>query len=88
MDSWTLFGTRFITGDANLPPTPHNDNCRLMEAWMTPAELMQWLRRTQEEMRRELAADFSLRNCPTHRRHWDTLKAMERCALWRYYGVR
>ncbi len=70
------------------PPPPDNDNWRLMEDWMTPAEFMQWLQRTREEMKRELAADSSLWNCTRHRRHWEALDAMEKCVLWHYYGVR
>jgi hypothetical protein len=88
MDTLTLFGTRPIAGDIGPLPKPDNDNWRLMADWKTPAEFLQWLRRTRAEMRRELAADFSLRNCPTHRRHWETLDAMEKCCLWHYYGVR
>jgi hypothetical protein len=88
MDTLTLFGTRLIVGETDPLPKPDNDNLRLMEDWMTPAELMQWIRRTRQEMRQELAADFRLRNCPTHRRHWVNLNAMERCCLWHYYGAR
>jgi hypothetical protein len=88
MEFLDVFGTRAHTAPAIVPPAADNDNMQLMEAWMTPAEFLQWLRRTREEMRRELAADFSLRNCPKHRRHWDALSAMERCALWHYYGMR
>jgi hypothetical protein len=87
METMTLFGTRFITGDMPLPK-PDNTNWLLMEPWMTPAELLQWVRRTRDEMRRELAADPGLLACPKHRRSWDSLAALERCALWRYYGVR
>ena len=88
MDDVSILGTRFITGEACRPRKPNNENLRLMEDWMTPAEFMQWVHRTREEMRREIAADFSLRNDPEHRRQWNVLHAMERCALWHYYGVR
>lgn len=87
METVTFFGTRFVGGAAPLP-THDNDNWKLKEDWMTPAELLQWVRRTREEMRRELAADFSLRACPKHRRTWESLAAIERCALWHYYGER
>ncbi len=87
MDSYSLFGTCFITGDAYTPPVRHNDNQRLMEEWMTPAELFQWIHRTREEMRRERAADPRLLTCPKHRRDWESLHVLERCALWRYRGV-
>lgn len=85
MESCNVFGTRFITGSTFLPPRPDNNNWRLMDDWMTPAELMQWIRRTRNEMRQELAADFRLRNCPRHRRHWETLDAIEKCCLWHHY---
>jgi hypothetical protein len=88
VDEVSILGTRFITGGACPPPRPDNDNLRLMADWMTPAELMQWIGRTREEMRRELAANFSLRNDPEHRKQWEALHAMERCALWHHYGVR
>jgi hypothetical protein len=89
MTTWEFCGSRFVFGEVvSPPPTPDNDNWRLMPDWKTPAEFLQWVRRTREEMRRELAADFSLRHCPTHRRHWDVLNAMERCCLWHRYGVR
>jgi hypothetical protein len=88
MDSWTLFGTRFIVSDNNPPPTPDNDNWGLKEDCITPAEFMQWVKRTRAEMRGELQANSSLWQCPTHRRHRTVLDAMERCALWHYYGVR
>ena len=78
MDCLTLFGTCVIVGGQNPFPSPGNDNWRLMSNWKTPAEFMQWLKRTREEIRRELAADFRLRNCPMHRQHWETLVAMEK----------
>lgn len=87
MESLTFFGTCFIAGSPN-PPRPDNENKLLMEPWMTPAEFMQWLRQTREDMRRELAADFSLRHRPEYQREWEVLNAMERCCLWHYYGVR
>jgi hypothetical protein len=72
-------------GFATPPPPPDNDNWRLMEEWRTPAELIQWIRRTQEEMRQELIDDASLFRCPKYRRHWNSLRAIERCARWHYY---
>ncbi len=88
MDVFTVFHTRFITGDDFYPPRRHNDNWRMKEDWTTPAELMQWIRRTREGMLQELEADFSLRHCPKHRKRWESLAALESCALWHYYGVR
>jgi hypothetical protein len=88
MDSWTVFGIRIITGDTNAPPRSDNDNWTVASSWETPAEALQKLRRMKGEMRRELAADFTLRACPKHRRIWESLLAAEKCALWHYYGVR
>ena len=87
MESLSLFGTRLMAGNLYLP-APDNNNWRLMEEGKTPAEFMQWLKATREEMRRERAADPSLRHSPKHRRHWETLDAMEKCCLWHHYGVR
>ncbi len=87
METLTLFGTRFLIG-GTATPRPDNENKRLMEAWMTPAEFMQWVRQTRDTMRRELAADGSLRDSPKYRRDREVLNAMERCCLWHYYGVR
>ena len=83
-----LFGTRFVSGEGLTPPVSANENLVLLPDWMTPAELIQRIRRTMDEMRRELAADFRLRSCPKHRQHWDELIAIERCTLWHCYGVR
>lgn len=69
-------------------PTPGNDNWGVASSWQTPAEAVQKIRRMKDEMRRELAVDFTLRACPIHRRHWETLIEMEKCALWHYYGMR
>jgi hypothetical protein len=77
-----------LTGESFATPTPDNDNWKLKKDWMTPAELLQWVRRTREEMQRELAADFSLRHCPKHRGIWESLAALERCARWQYCRVR
>jgi hypothetical protein len=87
METWTTYGTQTVIA-ATIIGKLDNDNWRLMAEGRTPAEFMQWLKRKREELRRELAADFSLRNCPTHLRHWETLDAMEKCCLWHYYGQR
>jgi hypothetical protein len=81
------YGVHILTGGTVSPPTPDNDNWGVASSWETPAEALQKVRRMKAEMRRELAADFRLRSCPTHRRHWETVAAMEKCALWQYYGV-
>lgn len=70
------------------PPPADNDNWHLLPDWMTPAELLQWVRKDKERMRQELAADFRLRSCPKHRQDWDVLVAIERCTLWHCYGMR
>jgi hypothetical protein len=69
-------------------PEPANDNWGVASSWQTPAEALQQLRRMKVEMRRELAADFTLRACPKHRQIWESLLAAETCALWHYYGER
>lgn len=79
----TNFGTAWAE-----PPPPDNDNWRMASAWETPAECLQTIRRMKEEARRELAADFRLRACPDHRRYWETLVEMEKCARWQFYGER
>jgi hypothetical protein len=85
MQTCNVLGTHFTSGVAQ---PPHNDNLRLMEDWMTPAEFMQWVRREQERLRRELEADPRLLTCPEHRLRREVKRAMERCCLWHYYGVR
>ncbi len=69
-------------------PVHDNDNWLLMSEGVTPAEFMQWIKRTRSKMRRELEANFSLRADPTHREIWVSLDAMERCARWHFYGER
>ena len=88
MAALDVFGTVCSVGETITPLTPDNDNWGLKEDWVTPAEFMQWVKRTRDEMRRELQADASLWECPKHRRHRTMLDAMERCALWQYYRAR
>jgi hypothetical protein len=87
MDSLTVFGTRFITGDMPMP-RPDNNNWRLMESWMTPAEFMQWVRNRKQRLEREITAEPRLLTCPKHRLTREIALAMEKCCLWHYYGVR
>ena len=87
MESLECFGVSIMVGNAT-PPTPDNQNIPMCSTWQTPAEALQKLRRMKAEMRRELAADFTLRSCPKHRTMWETLIGAERCTLWQYYGVR
>jgi hypothetical protein len=88
MASLTLFGTRFIAGDISPLPKPDNNNWRLMEPWMTPAEFLQWVHREKEREQRQVAADPRLLACPKHRLTREITLAMEKCCLWHYYGVR
>jgi hypothetical protein len=80
-------GIRFLTSEAFTTPSPDNENLRIMEDWETPAELMQFLRREQDRLCREVAADPSLLNDPTHRLWRAETKAMEACARWHFYRV-
>jgi len=83
--AWTeIYGVCIGGG---VPPTHDNDNDRLSEH-QTPAECLQWVRRTKDEMRKELAADFTLRRDPAWRRIWDNVVAFEKCCLWHHFGVR
>ena len=88
MTAAEYFGTGFVSGEAFAPPTPDNENLLLKPDWMTPAELMQLIRQDKERLRREVAADPRLLTCPEHRWQWNDRVAMERCALWRIFGVR
>lgn len=88
MTSFEYGKTRIAVDEPLSLPTPDNDNWRLMPDWRTPAEFMQWVRQRKERLRRELAADFTLRACTEHRKTWDITLAMEQCALWHCYGIR
>lgn len=81
-------GTCILTGEAFERPQSANDNWLLKPDWMTPAELMQRVRREKELLRRELEADPGLLDDPTHRSWRAETEAMEACALWHLYGVR
>ena len=83
-----LFGIRFITGDGATPPEAANDDWGLTSDGQTPAEAMQMIQQMKVAMRRELAADFTLRANPEHRLNWDILIEMEKCARWHFYGER
>lgn len=76
-----LFGIAIRQADQ--PDLEHdNDNWELKHDWMTDAEMRQHIRRVREEMRRELIADFSLRNCPKHRHFWENLNGLEAFLRW------
>jgi hypothetical protein len=83
-----LITTQFLTGEAFTTHPPDNENLRLMPDWETPAEFMQWVRREQERLRRQMAADPRLLTCPEHRRKLNVRLAMEKVCLSHYYGVR
>ena len=87
MDSCSLFGTRLIAYDTNPPPTADNDNLQVAASWQTPAEALQTIRSWKEQIRQELAADARLWDCPKHRLTREITLAMEKCALWHYYGI-
>lgn len=70
------------------PPEPANENLRLLPDWMTPAEVMQWVRREKERLSREVADNPRLWNCPEHRRMWDMTLAIEQLTLRQCYDVR
>jgi hypothetical protein len=89
MDSWTLLGTRLNAGDANPPPPPDNENLELMAGCkLTPAEVLQWVRRRKQRLCRELAMDAQLWHCPEHRRDWNASLGIEQLILWQCYGIR
>ena len=88
MAEFALFGIRCSIGEDRPPPAADNENLRLLSDWMTPAELMQWLRREEKRLNKELAADERLWSCPEHRLTREINQAMERCARWHCYGER
>ncbi len=77
-----------LTGDAAIVPAAANTNWRIKPDWMTPAEVMQVVRREKERLRRAVAADPGLVNSPKHRHEWAETLAFERCARWHLFGVR
>ena len=88
MDSLTLCGTRFITGDALTLPTPDNENLPLMPGCsLTPAEFMQWVRQERRRLSRAVAADARLWTCSEHRKDWMLFLGLEKLTLWHCYGV-
>lgn len=79
---------RYLTGNALATLAANNDNWRLLEEWMTPAEFTQWIERKKERLKKRLAADFRLRSCPDFQLDWAIAIAMERCAAWHVFGIR
>lgn len=87
MESLDCFGVTFLAGEIT-SPKPDNDNWAMCSSWQTPAEAFQKIRRMEDNMRRALAADFTLRTDPTHRLRWHILTEMKKCAEWHFYGKR
>lgn len=70
------------------PAEATNDNFPVKAHWQTPAEAVPTIRGWRREMREELRAGFSPRACREHRRRWDLMHAMEKCALRVHFRVR
>jgi hypothetical protein len=86
MDIWNTHSPHSWITMAESNPTPANENLKLLPDWMTAAEVLQWVGREQEQMRRELAADFRLRYDRKHRLDWENLEALRRCVQQHCYG--
>ena len=78
-------GTRIIQGGPDPMPRHDNENLPLKPDWMTPAELMQWVRQERNRLSREVAANPQLWLCPEFRRTWDATLGIEQLAL-RQFG--
>lgn len=79
---------RFLTGEAFTTPTADNENFPLLlNCPLTPAELMQWVRRERRRLSCQLAADHRLWTCPEHRRTWNATIGIEKLTLWQCYGI-
>jgi hypothetical protein len=87
MNNISFFGTHLMVGDLKLR-LPDNNNLRLMDESETPARFMRWVRQEEERLDRELTADHRLLSCPKHRLTREINRAMEKCCLWHFYGVR
>lgn len=70
------------------PMKPDNNNWLMCSERETPAEVMQWVKQRQARLRRELAKDARLWNCPEHRLTRTIADAIAKCTLWHHYGVR
>lgn len=79
---------RVLTGDAFTLLTPDNENLPLLlDCPMTPAEVVQWARRTKQRLSRKLAADPALWACPEHWRTWNATDGIEKLTLWQCFGI-
>ena len=87
MNRLDVLGTRFTVGQSQPLSPPENDNRRLKSDWMTPAEVMQWVRREKERLSRAVAQDARLWSCPKHRWEWDMTIGIEKMTLCLYYGL-
>lgn len=77
-----------LTGEQADPPQADNDNLRVLSEWMTPAEVLQWVRREKVRLCREVASDPRLWFCPEHRRTWNARLGIEAIVIRQYYGGR
>ena len=84
MTSFDYDKTRLTVDEPLTLPKPENDDFPVAAPWQTPAEAIQMIRRWIQEMRQELATDFTLRSCPEHRRKLDRMLAMEQCVRWHH----
>jgi hypothetical protein len=67
------------------PPTPANDNRRVLAPGETPAEGLAAAGRARLRLLLQLLADPGLELTPAWRQDWDEVRAFERCLCWRYY---
>ena len=89
MATWEYGGARIAIGDSGPPPEPDNENLELMaDCSLTPAEVLQWVRRRKRRLCRELAMDSRLWHCPEHRRDWNASLGIEKLTLSQCYGIR
>ena len=84
INNWNTFGPCGWAAIGDWNPTPDNENL-VLSVRLTPAEVLQWVKREKARMRQELKADFRLRSDPKHRLDWEVLEAVERCTRQRFY---
>ncbi len=79
---------RIFTGDAFAATAADNENLELLEGCpLTPAEVLQWVRREKERLSRNLAADARLWACPEHQRTWNATLGIEQVTLRQCFGI-
>jgi hypothetical protein len=67
------------------PPTPANDNRRVLATDETPADGLAAAARARRRLLAALLASPGLELTPGWRQDWDEVLAFERCVCWRYY---